>query len=311
MPRLKIVQDGDERVYEILDAEVAVGRGAANAIQLTGDGVSKHHAAIRRLGEYWKLVDLESRNGTTVNGCTRNQRWLRTGDTIAIGSAELHYDAMGAREGAPVVKAAAAVSVTPAPAAKAVAAKPAKPVAAKAVAAEPAAPAKKARPADVRVTEQEIDVSVPARVAKTAPAAAAAPVPSAPAPVASAPPASGAPGVSAPSRRRRDVEYDEQGRPMRRQSSNNGMWIGLGVLAGLLVFAFLAMKMLGDTNSPNRRVMHEGINFAREREFAKALAYAETHGDPHGRDYLELRGAMDEWRSAMQSAAQSARDEEA
>ena len=80
MPRLTIQEAGEPVEYDILDPEVTIGRGAANAVQLTANGVSKHHAVVRRVRGRMKLVDLESLNGTAVNGRVLNQRWLMDGD---------------------------------------------------------------------------------------------------------------------------------------------------------------------------------------------------------------------------------------
>ena len=43
-------------------------------------------------GEGWKLVDLESQNGTAVNGDRVNQRLLSPGDTISIGSTDIFFE---------------------------------------------------------------------------------------------------------------------------------------------------------------------------------------------------------------------------
>ena len=47
MPKLYIDEDGQTSVYEILETEVTIGRGAANAVQLRDPRASKHHALIR------------------------------------------------------------------------------------------------------------------------------------------------------------------------------------------------------------------------------------------------------------------------
>jgi hypothetical protein len=93
VPKLYIAESGQESVFELFDDEVTIGRGAANAIQVADSHSSKHHAVIRRVGGRPKLVDLESKNGTRVNGQFLNHRWLQHGDTISIGAASIRYDA--------------------------------------------------------------------------------------------------------------------------------------------------------------------------------------------------------------------------
>jgi hypothetical protein len=93
VPKLFIVEGGQESVFELLGDEVTIGRGAANSIQVIDDHASKTHAVVRTIAGRPKLVDLESKNGTRVNGQFKNQRWLEHGDTVTIGSAVLRYDA--------------------------------------------------------------------------------------------------------------------------------------------------------------------------------------------------------------------------
>jgi pSer/pThr/pTyr-binding forkhead associated (FHA) protein len=47
---------------------LTIGRDASNDIVLTDRSVSGHHAVIRLMHGEWVLVDLDSRNGTYVNG---------------------------------------------------------------------------------------------------------------------------------------------------------------------------------------------------------------------------------------------------
>lgn len=124
MPKLMIQEGGQQSVFELFDDETTVGRGAANAIQVADGHASKHHAVIRRLHGRVKLVDLESKNGTRVNGDFRNQRWLEHGDVVSIGAMTMTYDGSDvAAAPVPVAAAYTAVPVvsgpalTPAPAA--------------------------------------------------------------------------------------------------------------------------------------------------------------------------------------------------
>jgi len=80
-----------ERVQ--VHGECGLGRAHDNRLVITERGVSRRHALIHVQGgrEYW-LVDLGSRNGTSVNGrrLSRPTR-LRSGDRIRIGSCELVF----------------------------------------------------------------------------------------------------------------------------------------------------------------------------------------------------------------------------
>lgn len=117
MPRLMIQEGGSASVFELLDDDVTIGRGASSAIQVSDSHASKNHAVIRKVNGRPKFIDLESKNGTRVNGEFRNQRWLEHADTITIGAAVLTYDGSdvvaarpGARPAAPARASAAAVA---------------------------------------------------------------------------------------------------------------------------------------------------------------------------------------------------------
>lgn len=126
MPKILIQEGGQQSVFELFDDETTVGRGAANAIQVADGHASKHHAVLRRLGGRIKLVDLESKNGTRVNGEFKNQRWLAHGDVVAIGAMTMTFDGsdlaaapvpVAAAYAAPAVVSGPALSVPAAPAA--------------------------------------------------------------------------------------------------------------------------------------------------------------------------------------------------
>ena len=93
MPKLLIEEGGQASVFELFEDEVTIGRGASNAVQVVDGHASKHHASLRQIAGRTKLVDLESKNGTRVNGAFANQRWLVHGDTVEIGDAKLTFDA--------------------------------------------------------------------------------------------------------------------------------------------------------------------------------------------------------------------------
>ena len=61
------------------------GRDLSNTIQLVHRSVSRSHCVIRGKGEEWSVTDLESHNGTCVNGIPVQHRVLRHGDELQIG----------------------------------------------------------------------------------------------------------------------------------------------------------------------------------------------------------------------------------
>src|SRR5579864_6247094 len=73
------------RLVPLGEAEVSVGRDQANAIAVDDLAASRRHCVIRLSGERFQLVDLESRNGTFVNGVPVRQRVLEHNDQIRVG----------------------------------------------------------------------------------------------------------------------------------------------------------------------------------------------------------------------------------
>ena len=91
-PRL-IVRKGGRVIQEVeLRDDLGIGRAEDNAVQLMDPKVSRHHAQVRREGSRFVLTDLDSANGTRVNGVKiSGPHVLRHGERIDIGDTELLY----------------------------------------------------------------------------------------------------------------------------------------------------------------------------------------------------------------------------
>jgi hypothetical protein len=95
-----IFRDGEERlelrVLTSASRYFTVGRHASNDIALPWDvQVSRVHAELERIGEYWAVTDDGlSRNGTFVNGARiQARRRLADGDAIRVGASVLMFRA--------------------------------------------------------------------------------------------------------------------------------------------------------------------------------------------------------------------------
>lgn len=66
--------------------ELTLGRSSQATVRIEDDGVSRRHARIVRLGDQVMIEDLNSANGTIVNGEKSNRQVLKDGDKIRIGS---------------------------------------------------------------------------------------------------------------------------------------------------------------------------------------------------------------------------------
>ena len=65
---------------------VMIGRSPSNQIVIDHPTVSPQHAALLRAGDSYSLKDLNSTNGTQINGEFVTDAELKEGDTIRFGS---------------------------------------------------------------------------------------------------------------------------------------------------------------------------------------------------------------------------------
>jgi len=79
------------RCFLNLETPVTIGREEGNAIRLNDDRVSRFHAKIQEDHGQLVLTDLDSTNGTRVNGETVQLRLMRVGDRINLGRSTLVY----------------------------------------------------------------------------------------------------------------------------------------------------------------------------------------------------------------------------
>jgi adenylate cyclase len=76
-----------------LGPKTSLGRHPANTLRLVDREVSKEHAVIEQSGREFVLRDLNSSNGTFVNGRRVKEMRLRDGDEITLGSSKFTFHA--------------------------------------------------------------------------------------------------------------------------------------------------------------------------------------------------------------------------
>jgi pSer/pThr/pTyr-binding forkhead associated (FHA) protein len=83
------------RIFGDLVTPVTIGREEDNTIQLNDERVSRFHVKIQEDGGRIILTDLESTNGTRINGHPVQMRVLQLGDQLSIGRSILVYGSAG------------------------------------------------------------------------------------------------------------------------------------------------------------------------------------------------------------------------
>jgi signal transduction histidine kinase len=84
---LFVIRGNDQGTrFELNELTVRLGRDSANEVQLHDTEVSRHHAQVVRSAGGVTLSDLDSSNGTFVNGRRVTEQRLESGDQIQVGS---------------------------------------------------------------------------------------------------------------------------------------------------------------------------------------------------------------------------------
>ena len=103
MPRLVAQSPEFEgKTFDLSGPEVTVGRVADNRIQIEHASVSGHHATFKLDQLDYVIKDLDSTNGTRINGERITQQKLRRNDILRLGNIELLYDSEHAPPGQPM-----------------------------------------------------------------------------------------------------------------------------------------------------------------------------------------------------------------
>jgi predicted component of type VI protein secretion system len=132
MAKLVVLTEGFAgRTYELKGERVTIGRLEDNTIQISEPSVSSHHCELLLQGQEIVVRDLQSTNGTYIDGEPVTQAVLKPGQVLRLGAVEMRLEG-DAPAGAPAAGAApaaapSAASAGPAAATASQAAAPAAP----------------------------------------------------------------------------------------------------------------------------------------------------------------------------------------
>lgn len=79
------------RIFRELSTPVTIGREEGNVLRLNDERISRFHAKVQLDNNDIILTDLDSTNGTRVNGSTVQIRRLRPGDRVSVGRSLLLF----------------------------------------------------------------------------------------------------------------------------------------------------------------------------------------------------------------------------
>lgn len=86
------LDNADKTAFPLFEAECTIGREASNGIQVPDSSVSGTHAKVRKTSDGYLLEDLNSRNGTYVNGERVQSRLLKSDDKIRLGKVHMIFN---------------------------------------------------------------------------------------------------------------------------------------------------------------------------------------------------------------------------
>ena len=94
--RLVVVEGPDAGKSTVLDPDgptrTLVGTGPACALRLTDPTVSRRHVAFELVPPRYRVLDLESTNGTTLDGVMIRDAWARSGQTLGLGGTVIRLE---------------------------------------------------------------------------------------------------------------------------------------------------------------------------------------------------------------------------
>lgn len=82
---VRVKKNGSKRSFALTGGLTTIGRSPDCDLYIPLISVSRKHCQLRHNKEILKIQDLDSRNGTTVNGTLMQESKLQPGDCITVG----------------------------------------------------------------------------------------------------------------------------------------------------------------------------------------------------------------------------------
>jgi pSer/pThr/pTyr-binding forkhead associated (FHA) protein/tetratricopeptide (TPR) repeat protein len=91
VPALILIAGAPQRSYPLIQEETVLGRAPGNPIAIPDPLVSSRHMKVVRRGDVYAAVDLDSENGTRVNGVKVSSKELKQGDQVQVGGFTFYF----------------------------------------------------------------------------------------------------------------------------------------------------------------------------------------------------------------------------
>jgi len=84
--------ESDKKTFPLIEQEYYIGRQMGNQIHISDPSISNVHARVFKGPEGYVLEDLNSRNGTFVNGTRIDRKLLHENDAVRLGNSNFIYN---------------------------------------------------------------------------------------------------------------------------------------------------------------------------------------------------------------------------
>jgi transcriptional regulator with GAF, ATPase, and Fis domain len=92
--QLKVIEGPDkDKKLDLERKPIRIGKKEDNDLALADNTVSRHHLVIEQRGDSFVLKDLDSTNGTSINGMRVKEAYLSPGDVISLGITKIEFTA--------------------------------------------------------------------------------------------------------------------------------------------------------------------------------------------------------------------------
>ena len=91
MAKLIITEDSRDKIFEITDSEFTIGSSDDADCPLRDQSIDPIHLTVTKSKNGYRIVDMETRVGTRVNGDVVNEHILGNGDTLQLGEVKITY----------------------------------------------------------------------------------------------------------------------------------------------------------------------------------------------------------------------------